>query len=86
MAYYSSFKLATMLYNVTKDYWSVCTQKCAMANRIEITVITGLDKQNISSVKLYFFSYPSVLTYIVAAQKNRLNETVLLRTHSVCFA
>ena len=60
MAYYSSFKLDTMLYNVTKDYWSVCTQKCAMANRIEITVITGLDKQNIFSLKLYFFFLPII--------------------------
>ena len=29
------------------------------------------------SVKLLIFSYPSVLTYILGAQKNRLNETDL---------
>ena len=36
---------------------------------------TGLDK------RLLIFSYPSVLTYVVGAQKNRLIETVLLSTH-----
>ena len=31
------------------------------------------------------FSYPSVLTYVLGAQKNRLIETVLLSTHNICF-
>ena len=31
------------------------------------------------------FSYTSVLTYVLGAQKNRLIETVLLSTHSLCF-
>ena len=30
-------------------------------------------------------SYPSVLTYVLGAQKNRLIETVLLSIHNVCF-
>ena len=34
------------------------------------------------SVKLYIFSYPSVLTYVSGAQKNHLIETVLLSTHN----
>ena len=29
------------------------------------------------------FSYPSVLTYVLGAQKNRLIETVLLSTHNI---
>ena len=37
------------------------------------------------SVKLYKFSYPSILTYVLDAQKDSLNETVLLSTHSICF-
>ena len=37
------------------------------------------------SVKLYIFSYPSVLTHVLGAQKNRLIETVLLSTHNICF-
>ena len=37
------------------------------------------------SIKLSIFSYPSVLTYVLGAQKNRLNETVLLSTHNICF-
>ena len=31
------------------------------------------------------YSYPSVLTYVLGAQKNRLIETVLLSTHNICF-
>ena len=38
---------------------------------------------NFFSVQL--FSYPSVLTYVLDAQKNRLIETVLLSTHNICF-
>ena len=45
--------------------------------------VIGLDKQNFFSVKLEIFSYPSVLTYILGAQKNRLIETVLKRTVSL---
>ena len=37
------------------------------------------------SVKMLVFSYPSVLTYVLGAQKNRLIETVLLSTHNICF-
>ena len=31
------------------------------------------------------FSYPSVLAYVLGAQKNRLIETVLLSAHNICF-
>ena len=37
------------------------------------------------SVKLEIFSYASVLTYVLGAQKSRLIETVLLSTHNICF-
>ena len=36
-------------------------------------------------LKLRIFSYPSVLTFVLNAQKNRLIETVLLSTHNICF-
>ena len=36
--------------------------------------------------KIVNISYPSVLTYVLGAQKNPLIETVLLSTHSICFA
>ena len=39
----------------------------------------------IFSVKLSIFSYSSVLTFVLGAQKNRLIETVLLSTHKICF-
>ena len=45
---------------------------------------TGLDKQNFS-VKLLIISYPSVLTYVLGAQKNHPIEMVLLSTHNICF-
>ena len=37
------------------------------------------------SVKLYYFrfSYPSVLAYVLGAQKNRLIEMVLLSTNNI---
>ena len=34
---------------------------------------------------MLIFSYQSVLTYVLGAQKKRLIETVLLSTHNVCF-
>ena len=37
------------------------------------------------SVKLRLFSYPSIYTCVLGAQKNRLIETVLLSTHNICF-
>ena len=43
------------------------------------------DIKIILSVKLGIFSYTSVITYVLGAQKNRLNETVLLSTHNICF-
>ena len=35
--------------------------------------------------KNVIFSYPSVLTYGLGAQKNRLIGTLLLSTHNICF-
>ena len=37
------------------------------------------------SVKLWIFYYPSILTYVLGAQKNRVIETVLLSNHNICF-
>ena len=44
----------------------------------------GLDKHFLG-VKLLILSYPSVLSYVLGAQKNRFIETVLLSTHKICF-
>ena len=35
--------------------------------------------------KIIIISYPSVLTYVLGAEKNRLFEMVLLSTHNICF-
>ena len=37
------------------------------------------------SVKWLIFSNPSVLTFVLGAQKNRFIEMVLLSTHNICF-
>ena len=42
---------------------------------------TGLDKQKFSA----YNCYPSILTYVLGAQKSRLIQTVLLSTHNICF-
>ena len=47
--------------------------------------VIGLDKHNFFSVQLLIFSYPSILSYVLGAQKNCLIETVLLSTHNICF-
>ena len=45
----------------------------------------GLDKQKNLSVKMLIFSYSSVLTEFLGAQKNSFIETILLGTHNICF-
>ena len=50
-----------------------------------IHLFIGLDKQTFLSLKMLLFSYPSVLTYVVGAQKNHLIETALLSNHNICF-
>ena len=45
-------------------------------------------KVNVTKIlqsKFVIFSYPSILTYVLGAQKNRLIETVLLSTQTICF-
>ena len=42
-----------------------------------------LRKNNLRKLRL--FSYPSVETCVLGAQKNRLIATVLLSTHNICF-
>ena len=39
---------------------------------------------NFLNVELWIFSYPSVQTFVLGAQRNRLIETVLLSTHNIC--
>ena len=59
----------------------VCTQIDLSSQLFTVcTCNIGLDTE-----KLLIFSYPSVLTYVLDAQKNRLIETVLLSTHNICF-
>ena len=39
-------------------------------------IVIGWDEKKMS-VKLWIFSYPSILTYVLDAQKNNLIDTVL---------
>ena len=53
--------------------------------RSKVTDYAALSKKKIKkSIKLCLFSYPSVKTCVVGAQKNRLIEMVLLSTHNIC--
>ena len=38
-----------------------------------------------SYAKILSVNYPSILAYVLGAQKNPLMETVLLSTHNICF-
>ena len=51
----------------------------------KMIICIGLDKQKFLSIQLLIFSYTSLLTYVLGAQKNPLIETVLLSTHNICF-
>ena len=42
-------------------------------------------KAKIFGFKSLIFSYLSDETFVLGAQKNRLNETVLLSIHNICF-
>ena len=54
-------------------------------NKLNILYSHRASLAKILSVKLELFSYPSVKTCVLGAQKNCLNETVLLSTHNICF-
>ena len=41
--------------------------------------------KTILRVKIFKFSCQSVIIFVLGAQKNRLNETVLSSTHKICF-
>ena len=49
-----------------------------------ILIYIGLDKQTFKG-KLEIFSYPSVVAYVLGAQKNGLIEIVFFSTHNICF-
>ena len=42
-------------------------------------------KAKFFSLNLLLFSYPSIFTCVLDAQKNLLIETVLLSIHNICF-
>ena len=45
----------------------------------------GLHYTQIFMHQLWLFSYTSVKTYVLSAQKSRLNEMFLLGAHNICF-
>ena len=52
-------------------------------NALSVSADIGPDQ--LLSVNLCTFNYSSILTCVLGAQKNPLNETVLLNTHNICF-
>ena len=69
-----SYKDSTLIMQLLRDNLTVSTH-----------THIGPDKQKIWGVKSWIFSYSSVLSFVLDAQKNRLIETVLLSTHNICF-
>ena len=62
----------------------ICTSPSSRVTTYTISnYVAGLHKK--ICVKLLIFSYPSVVTYVLGAQKNRLIERILLSTHNICF-
>ena len=47
----------------------------------KVKIYTGLDTKQCKNVNIFL---PINLTHVFGAQKNRLIETVLLSTHSIC--
>ena len=56
-----------------------------MEKSIRIQRVKGPVKKKKFNINLQIFSYPSVSTCVLGAQKNSLSETVLLSTHNICF-
>ena len=62
---------------------SVYNKNIHKANTFSTSSYVKINKN--FSVKLAIFSFPSVLTYVLCAQKNRLIEMVLLSTSNIYF-
>ena len=72
-------------YQVLKStIWGRHAQMICLENEGDKRFFIGLDK-HIFECKIYIFSNPSISTYVLGAQKNRLVETVLLSTNTICF-
>ena len=55
------------------------------SNNLGKVVIAGLQINEKLGLKMFIFSYPSVETFVLGAQKNSLIEAVLLSTHNIIF-
>ena len=55
-----------------------------LATYRDFKILIDLVKQNFER-KIDIFPYLSVKTCVLGSQKNRLDETVLLSTHNICF-
>ena len=64
------------------EYCTICVLVLARSLRIKIKQY--INRPLKKSAYQNYFSYFSTKTYIVGTQKNRLNETVLLRTQNIC--
>ena len=69
---------------VIDDYPAMTFQDICKVHTIKYTLNIGPDKDSFLYLKLHLFSYPSILTCVLCAQKNRLIETFRLSSHSIC--
>ena len=63
-------------FDIQNIYFDIPCSKCNM-------IVYSQDLSSESVMKI-LFSYFSTKTYVVGAQKNRLNETVLLSIQNIC--
>ena len=72
-----------------RKYLQFYTQKLCLSKPMEYHQCSylkiGSDVHIFCSLELQIFSCPSVLSFVLGAQKNRLIETILFSTHNIYF-
>ena len=66
-------------------WFDILEMSMKLLMQLEISHTCIMVRESTIFVKLQLFSYPSVLSFVLGDQKNRLNETVLLSIHNICF-
>ena len=84
-----SWSYSNVMCNHLAEEESVICLKCVLAvflthGAYQLSIFC-LPVRHFFCVKVSLFSQPSIKTYVVGAQKNRLIETVLLSTYNIFF-
>ena len=71
--------------NTFKQVYLIIWNSTEDENLENLKIYIGFRKTQFFERKSETFSYPSVLAYVLGAQKKHLIETVLLSTQNLCF-